>query len=171
MESRAQFLGHSVHQMLVTFPIGAFGLSVVCDALETSTKQRKYAQASTLALEFGLATALLAVPFGYVDYRAIRTGTRAKRVGLLHALGNLTMVGLFAASRVLRRTGGITPAARWLSGAGFVLSGVGAWLGGELIARHAIGVHDITGQDAPSSLGKAPKTLSKAPLTQGAVSW
>jgi uncharacterized membrane protein len=142
--------------MLVTFPIGAIGLSVACDTLYGTTAQPKYAIASRLALDFGLVTALMAAPFGYLDFRAIQRGTRAKRIGLLHALGNLTMLGLFATSRMLRRRSKAPAAARWISGAGFMLAGVGAWLGGELIARHGIGVHDVIGQDAPGSLTKAP---------------
>jgi len=158
MESRAQLLGHSVHQMLVTLPIGAFGFAVACDTAYAISKHWRYAAAARFALDFGLATSLLAIPFGYVDFLAIERRTRAKRIGLLHAFGNLAMLGMFATSRILRGTNCAPRSARWLSGGGFLLSGVGAWLGGELITRHGIGVHDVVGQDAPSSLSKAPLT-------------
>lgn len=152
-----------MHQMLVTFPIGAFGLSVTCDSMYSRSRQRKYATASRLALDFGLATAALAAPFGYLDYRGINPDTRAKRVGLIHALTNVTVLGLFATSRVLRARGYAPPAARWLAGAGLALSGIAAWFGGELITRHGIGVHDETGQNVASSLSRKGRRVPMPP--------
>jgi uncharacterized membrane protein len=151
MESRTQFLGHPVHQMLVAFPIGAFGLSVTSDVLHAWRGQRKFADAATVALSFGLLSAAVAAPFGLIDWLAIRPRTRAKRVGLWHAVGNVALLGTFATSRWLRSRGDVGRA-QWLSGAGLLLSGVTAWLGGELVGRHGIGVHRQMGLDAPSSL-------------------
>jgi uncharacterized membrane protein len=154
MESRAQFLGHPVHQILVELPIGAFVFAVTCDALGAVTRKRAFVPAARLALDFGLVTAVGAAPFGLIDWLAIRPGTRAKRVGLAHALGNLVALGLFASARTLRGHRRPVGAARWLAAAGLSVSGVTAWLGGELINRHGIGVHDLIGEDAPSSLSR-----------------
>src|SRR5688572_4955722 len=158
MESRARLLGHPVHQMLITFPIGSLGLAVASDALHTCLGQKRFAEGALLAIDFGLATAALAVPFGAVDWLAITPRTRAKRVGGWHAVGNAVMLGLFGASRWLRSyRDPAPPAAKWLAGAGFALSGVTAWLGGELVGRHGIGVHDQLGENAPSSLSAASR--------------
>jgi uncharacterized membrane protein len=154
MESRAQFLGHPVHQILVEFPVGAFVFAVTCDTLGAVTRKRAFVPAARLALNFGLVTAVVAAPFGLIDWLAIRPGTRAKRVGLTHALGNLVALGLFASARALRGERRPIGPARWLAAAGLGLSGVTAWLGGELINRHGIGVHDLIGEDAPSSLSR-----------------
>lgn len=158
MESRAQFLGHPVHQILVEFPIGAFVFAVTCDSLGAFTGKRAFVPAARLALDFGLVTAVVAAPFGLVDWLAIRPGTRAKRVGLAHALGNVVALGCFAAARALRGNRRPVGPARWLALAGFGVSGVTAWLGGELINRHGIGVHDLIGEDVPSSLSRRPAT-------------
>jgi uncharacterized membrane protein len=168
MESRAKLLGHPVHQMLITFPIGAFGFSVASDALHTFSGERRYAEAATQALDFGLVTAALAIPFGAVDWFAIPHRTRAKRVGLWHALGNTAVVGLLGASRLLRARGDRSSAAKWLSGAGFLLSGVTAWLGGELVDRHGIGVHDEYAIDPFGNDTQAPPSFSDdAPTLPG----
>jgi uncharacterized membrane protein len=151
MESRAKLFGHPVHQMLVTFPIGAFGLSVASDALHTVVGEKKYSQAATLALDFGLASAALAIPFGLIDWLAIPQGTRAKRVGLWHAIGNVAMLGLFGASRWARVREESSLEAKYLSGAAFMLSGVTAWLGGELVDRYGIGVKGLVIEEAPPS--------------------
>ena len=154
MESRAKVLGHSAHQMLVPFPIGAFGLSIVFDACYAFTGRREHAKAARQALDFGLLTSAVAIPFGLVDLLAVEPHTRAKRVGIAHALGNAAMLGLFATSRLKRTCDRAPASARWLSGSAFALSGVTAWLGGELVSRHRIGVDDEAEENATSSLSK-----------------
>lgn len=154
MESKAKFAGHPIHQMMVTFPIGAFGLAVTSDVLRGGRHSRTHEATATTAINFGLISAALAVPFGLVDWLAIPRGTRAKRVGLWHALGNATLLGLFVGSRLLRARGDLRRA-QWLSGAGMMLGGLTAWLGGELVNRHGIGVHDQLGFDAPKALPRS----------------
>ncbi len=160
MESRAQFLGHPVHQILVELPVGAFVFAVTCDTLHSVTGKRALVPAARLALDFGLVTATAAAPFGLVDWLAIRPGTRAKRVGLAHALGNLVMLGLFASARALRGNRRALGSAKWLAASGLGVAGVTAWLGGELINRHGVGVHDLVGEDAPSSLSQQKRATS-----------
>lgn len=162
MESRAKLLGHPIHQMLVTFPIGAFGLSVTSDVLHTCLAKEEFEQTATRALDFALVSAAAAIPFGVVDWLAIPRGTRARRVGRWHALGNAALVGLLATSRILRTREGGLSSAKWLSGAGFLLAGVTAWLGGELVGRHGIGVSDRHGLDAPSSLRSLERAAPRA---------
>lgn len=151
MESRAKFAGHPIHQMMVTFPIGAFGVAVTSDVLGAGHSAKKYESTAATAINFGLVSAALAIPFGLVDWLAIPRGTRAKRIGLLHALGNAGLLGLFVGSRWLRARGD-KRRAQWLSGAGLLLGGLAAWFGGELVVRHGIGVHHRLGFDAPRAL-------------------
>lgn len=152
MKSRATFLGHPIHQMLVDFPIGAFAFSVASDTLHTVVEKRRFADAASQALSFGLLSAAVAIPFGLVDYLAIGEKTRARRVGLWHAVGNAAVLGLFGASRWLRSGGEAPATAKWLSGTGFMLLGATAWAGGELVNRHAVGVHADAREDAPGLL-------------------
>lgn len=164
MESRAKVLGHSVHQMMIPFPLGALAFSVAMDVCHSVTGKRQHASTARRALDFGLISALAAAPFGVVDYLAITPGTRAKRVGTQHAAANLVMLGMFATSRLLRAQNEKSALARWVSGSAFLVSGVAAWFGGELVNRHAIGVSDGAHQDAPSSL-TGPSTESNAAST------
>jgi uncharacterized membrane protein len=96
--------------------------------------------------------------FGLVDWLGIRPGTRAKRVGAWHGIGNAVVVLLFVVSWATRLGNleyapGILPFMVGLIGIGIAL--VTAWLGGELVYRLRIGVDDIADADAPSSLGAA----------------
>lgn len=164
MESRIKILGHPAHQLLVPFPIGALSFSVAMDACYSITGNRQHLGTARRALDFGLLTALVAAPFGLVDVLAIPKATRARKIGVTHGLGNLAMLGLFATSRLLRRGNGASPLARSLSASAFALSGLTAWLGGELVVRHAIGVSDVA-RTSPNPLVEASDvpTLSEQP--------
>jgi uncharacterized membrane protein len=163
MESRVKIFGHPVHQVLVSFPLGGFGFAAVSDALHARSGQREYALAARWALDFSLITAAVAAPFGLLDWLAIPPHTRAKRVGAVHGLGNLAVVGLFAASRMLRGGRRAPLSAKLLSVAGVALSGVTAWLGAELINRHGIGLDGELGTNAQNSLAQTGRVLQVLP--------
>jgi uncharacterized membrane protein len=154
MESRAKLLGHPIHQMLIVFPLGLLAMAVIFDAIGMFLNNGYWSELAFWMIAAGVITGLLAAPFGFVDWLAIPAGTRAKRVGAMHGIGNVVVVALFAASWWLRRA---TPAAP--ADMAFVLSFAGAflalgtgWLGGELVDRLAVGVDDGAHVDAPSSL-------------------
>jgi uncharacterized membrane protein len=102
----------------------------------------------------GVITGLLAAVPGTVDWLAIPRGTRAKRIGLIHGVGNVVVVALFALSWFLRRDNPTLPPTEAVVAAlvGAGLAVVTAWLGGELVDRLGVGVDDGAHLDAPSSL-------------------
>jgi uncharacterized membrane protein len=99
-------------------------------------------------------TGLLAAVPGTLDWLAIPRTTRAKRVGLIHGVGNVIVVALFAVSWFLRRDEPTLPPTEavvaGLLGAGIAV--VTGWLGGELVNRLGVGVDDGANLNAPSSL-------------------
>ncbi|HEX8339090.1 MAG TPA: DUF2231 domain-containing protein [Pyrinomonadaceae bacterium] len=161
MESRAKVLGHPIHQMLIPFPFGLLATAVIFDVIYLFVGDPSTADTlSTVAfwmIAAGLVGGLVAAPFGFIDYLAIPAGTRAKSVGLLHGVGNVFVLVLFALSLWLRYnapTAAHRPATAALA-AGFVaflLAGVTGWLGGELVDRLGVGVDDGAHLDAPNSL-------------------
>lgn len=156
MESRARLLGHPVHQMLVVFPLGLLGASLVFDLLSHALDMPVLAVVAYYMILGGLVGGLLAAPFGTVDWLAIPAGTRAKSVGALHAMGNVLVLLLFAAGAWLRHDDPAAPGglALSLSVVAVALSTVTAWLGGELVDRLGVGVSDGANLDTPSSLHK-----------------
>lgn len=164
MQSRARFLGHPVHQMLVVFPLGLLGGAALFDALALAMDSSQLAVVARYLIVAGVISALVAVPFGTVDWLAIPAGTRAKSVGLMHALGNVVVLVMFAASWWLRRDDAATPGlgAQLLSIGGAGLSLVTAWLGGELVSRLGVGVSDGAHLDASSSL-REPDAPGRVP--------
>jgi uncharacterized membrane protein len=168
MDSRSKLLGHAPHPMLVMFPLGALGFSVASDALHTFLGERRYAQAARQAIDFGLATSVLAAPFGTIDWLAIPKGTRAKRLGLWHGLGNAALLGLFAASRLLRSRRDDEPTAKWLSAGGLLMAGVTGWLGAELVEHHGIGIpEEVLTQGMPREDAGTLPFSDEAPTLPG----
>jgi uncharacterized membrane protein len=159
VESRAKVLGHPAHPMLIVFPLGLLTTAVIFDILFLITDRQGLAASAAYMIAAGIVGGLLAAVFGLVDWLAIPAGTRAKRVGVLHGLGNVVVVVLFAASWLLRAAAdGWDPnaAALVFSFAGVALAGGTGWLGGELVDRLGVGVDDGAHLDAPSSLSHQP---------------
>lgn len=158
MKSRALLLGHPVHQMLVVFPLGLLATAVIFDVIQIATDNPDWSRIAYWMMASGIVGALLAAPFGTIDWLAIPQGTRAKRIGAVHGLGNAMVSLLFVVSWLLRSPDEAPGAAALIcSFAGAGLSLLTAWLGGELVSRLGVGVYEDAGLDAPSSLhaGKA----------------
>jgi uncharacterized membrane protein len=154
MESRAKALGHAIHPMLIPFPLGLLATAVVFDIVYLATDRVGFATAAAYMIGAGIVGGLIAAPFGWIDWFKIPAGTRAKRVGLIHGVGNIVVVVLFAVSWLLRTSNGWEPTAWALvcSFAAVVLAVATAWMGGELVERLGVGVDEGAGVDAPSSL-------------------
>ena len=155
MESKVKLLGHPLHAMLTDFPAALFTATVVFDIVGLITGDRQFATVSWWALSAGLLFGLTAALFGLIDWLGIRSGTRAKRIGAWHGLGNLLVVILFAISWWLRfGAAGYAPSgiAMLLGVVAIGIALVTLWLGGELVFRLRIGVDEEANADAPSSL-------------------
>jgi uncharacterized membrane protein len=155
MESHVKLLGHPVHPMLVVFPLGLLGMAVIFDVFAIALSQGYWSEIALWMMVSGVVMGLMAAPFGLIDWLAIPAGTRAKRIGALHGLGNVVVLLMFAASAWLRWNAPQTPTgfAIGLSAGGCALALVTGWLGGELVERLGVGIDDNAHVDAPSSLG------------------
>jgi uncharacterized membrane protein len=151
MEARAKLFGHPIHQMLIVFPLGLLGMSVIFDLVHFAADNPIFAAVAFWMMVAGLAGGALAAPFGLIDWLAIPAGTRAKAVGAAHGIGNAIVLVLFLVSALMRRDAMDAPgvAAYLCSFGGLLLALVTAWLGGELVTRFGIGVHAGADVDAP----------------------
>jgi uncharacterized membrane protein len=158
MESKAKLLGHPIHQMLIVFPLGLLATGVVFDIIRLASDAVLFSEVAYWMIVAGLIGGALAAPFGLIDWLSIPKGTRAKRIGAMHGLGNVVVLVLFLISAIMRSD---VPAdapgiAYVFSFAGAILALFTAWLGGELVDRLGVGVYSNAGVDAPSSLRHAP---------------
>lgn len=156
MEARARILGHPVHQMLIVFPLGLLSTAVIFDLIHLATGGVTWSIVSYWMIAAGIIGGLCAAVFGLIDWSKIPSGTRAHRIGILHGLGNVCVVAFFAISWWLRRPDPANPSALaiFFLLVGGALSLVTGWLGGELVDRLGVGVHDNANLDATTSLSK-----------------
>jgi len=158
VESRIKLLGHPVHPMLIVYPLALLSAAVIFDVLYVVTGNGDLATFSFWALAAGLVGGAAAAVFGLIDWLAIPRGTRAKRLGALHGIGNAIVVALFTLSFLLRVDAATylpdaLPLVLGLLGAGLALAT--AWLGGELVYRLGVGVDADAHLDASSSLDRS----------------
>ena len=154
MEAKAKIFGHPIHQMLVVLPLGVLAMSLVFDLIARVGDMPKLHEAAFYMIAAGVISGLVAAVFGLIDFLAIPSGTRAKKIGAMHGIGNVVVVVLFAASWWLRRDSAANPEtlAIVLSAAAAALACVTGWLGGELVDRLGVGVDQGANLNAPSSL-------------------
>ena len=165
MPTKIRLLGHPIHPMLVAFPIGLLGTAVIFDLIGILIGDREWFRISFWIIAAGLVGGLIAAVFGLADWLSIRSGTRAQRIGLIHGLGNVIVVLLFAGSWFLRRSAPESPSmvALILSFGGVVLMLVTGWLGGELVYRLGCGVDPGAHLNAPSSLSGREASEDQSP--------
>lgn len=166
MEARVKLLGHPAHQMLIVLPLGLLLGAVLFDVLYYVTGWTGFATASFWNIAGGVVTGLVSAVFGLLDWSKIPRGTRAKRVGAIHGIGNAILLVLFTGSWLLRYNepfSAPTTVAFALEIVAAALGGVTGWLGGELVTRLGVGVHEGANLNAPSSLSSKPAS----PTSQG----
>ena len=129
MASGAKAFGHPIHPTLIVFPLGLLATAAIFDIIGIITGSPVWSSIAFYLIAAGVI------------------GTRAKRVGAIHGLGNLTVVLLFAGSWWLRSAQPTQPtkAALTLSFLGVLLALYTGWLGGELVFKHGVGVEQQSG--------------------------
>jgi uncharacterized membrane protein len=153
MESKAKFLGHAIHPILIVFPLGLLATGVIFDVVYLIWGNPTFATVSFWMIAAGIIGGIVSAPFGWIDWFAIPSGTRAKSVGLLHGLGNVLVLLLFIGSCWLRyKNSEMRILIYILSFAGAGLAMVTGWLGGELVDRLGVGIDDGAHLNAPNSL-------------------
>jgi uncharacterized membrane protein len=165
MTSRARFLGHPIHPMVVVIPLGLFISAAVFDGLYYWRGDAMFASISYYNIAGGILGGLLAAAFGLVDWLAIPAGTRAKRIGMFHGATNVTMVMLFAAAWIARSAlpdHAPTTLVLGVELAAIALALFGGWLGGELVDRLGVGVDEGANLNAPNSLSGRPASPGRA---------
>jgi uncharacterized membrane protein len=147
MKSRAAIAGHPLHPILVTLPIGLWVFSLVCDIVyHAGWGDDSWKKAALYCLAGGLVFAFPAILTGLIDYGIVRD-PKARTVATFHLILNLLVLPFMAVSVGLRweelgKTYYLLPVI--ISGTGVVLLGVSGWLGGELVSRFHISVHEET---------------------------
>lgn len=132
------WLGHPVHPVMVTVPIGSWTAGMILDLMDVTGRSRDLRPATDAVHTIGLVSALGAAVFGLADWSY--THGAARRVGVVHALANIAVSGIYGAS-LLARSRGNRGTGVALSTVGFGLLMFSGWLGGELAYHYGVGVN------------------------------
>ncbi len=141
------WLNEPLHVILTDVPVGSWTGTIAFDSVAAvaETMGAGSAGAATAmnvaadaTLWLGLLGAVGAAVTGMNDWSEIEKPA-ARKIGLVHAVLNMTATGLYAASAIarLRKARGT---GRALGAAGYALVSVSAHLGGNMIYEHGIGV-------------------------------
>ncbi len=143
--STAKIAGHPLHPMLIVFPIAFWLGALLADIVYWIGAEPGWARASMWLVGAGVVGALAAALAGFVDFLG-DAEIRRLHHAWQHMIGNVIALVLSALSLSLRLAEGaaeaVLPWGLALSAiVGIVLAFTG-WLGGELVYRHRIGVHN-----------------------------
>jgi uncharacterized membrane protein len=165
MNSRVKVAGHPLHPMLNAFPLGLLATAVIFDLIGLVTHASQWTGVAYYLIGAGVIGGLAAAVPGWIDWFAIPARTRAKRIGLIHGIGNVAVVALFLVSWLLRRDNPIAPSTGAVVAGllGLAILVITGWLGGELVDRLGVGVDDGAHLDAPSSLSALPARAGHSP--------
>jgi nitrite reductase/ring-hydroxylating ferredoxin subunit/uncharacterized membrane protein len=130
------WLGHPLHPVLTDIPIGAWTTALALDTLDR-LGERDYSAGADAAIALGLAGAVGAAASGLTDWK--ETQERPLRIGLIHGSLNVGATLLYTTSLLLRRAGARS-AGQATAIAGYLLTIVAAYLGGDMVFRDQIGV-------------------------------
>lgn len=143
------FAGHALHPQLIVLPAGLLPFSFAMDAMNIATGKKSYADAAYYTMVGGLLGGLAAGSAGAVDYLAISPASPTKRTANLHAILNITALGLTGLNLLLRRRRnnssgrvGALPAALSLATTAGVL--VSSWYGGKMSYEQGMRVEGVS---------------------------
>ncbi len=128
---RGRELGHPLHPLAVTLPIGAWLCSSLLDFLPGNVS------AARRLVAVGLLATPATMVLGAADYSGL--DVRQRRVGLVHAAGNALAAMVFAKSYAARARGA-EGAGRTLNLVGLLVLSAGGALGGHLSYAQGAGV-------------------------------
>lgn len=131
---RGKAVGHAVHPPLTDLPIGFWTSALALDLLGG----RAARPAARRLVLLGLLTAPAAAATGWAEFA--ETGPREQRVGVVHAVSNVTAVVGFAASWRARGRGQQARGVA-LALASSAALGLGGFLGGHLSSARQVGSH------------------------------
>jgi nitrite reductase/ring-hydroxylating ferredoxin subunit/uncharacterized membrane protein len=136
------WLGHPLHPPLTDVVVGAWTSALLLDLLGGDRAD----QGADRLVAAGVLAAVPTAAAGLSDWAELRGGTR--RVGSVHASGNVSALVLQALSWRARRRGqrgrGVA-----LSALGYGVATFSAWLGGHLSFGRGVGVNQTAFEDAP----------------------
>lgn len=146
---QGDWLHEPLHVPLTDIPVGAWSATVVLDALAAVSGRTELDAGADVTLYLGLLGAVGAAVTGMTDWSTV-DDPKTRRVGAVHALVNIAATTLFGVSALVRRKPETRGNGRALAAIGYVLVGLSAHLGGNMVYERGMGVRPLS-QSEPQS--------------------
>jgi nitrite reductase/ring-hydroxylating ferredoxin subunit/uncharacterized membrane protein len=142
MKSKANIKGHSLHQILIAFPVAFFTGTLIFDALGAINHNPGFWQTGSYLEIAGIIAGLIAAVPGLIDYLyTVPPDSSAKKRGTQHAIINVLMLAFFTWAYVFRKNHDeFSITVINLEIVGVIMICVAGWMGGTLVNRNQIGV-------------------------------
>ncbi len=143
MKSKAHIKGHPIHPILVSFPIAFLTGTFLADLAAFLFNNNELWRIGYYLEAAGICFAILAAIPGAIDYHfTVPPKSSGKKRATKHALTNISMLIIFAATWFYRRQEDPQPfiilGAEFM---GLLLMSIAGWMGGTLVYRNQIGVN------------------------------
>lgn len=137
---------HEIHPSLVHFPLALIPASLLLDLIGRLTGKRSWMRAGARMMPIAAASGAVAATVGLVAQGAVEVDRDAHETLVTHRnlnLGLVVLTGVLA----LMRARSQTPSIGYLAAgvAGVVAMNCTAYLGGQLVYRHGVGVEKAGG--------------------------
>lgn len=143
MQGKATVLGHPIHPMLVSFPIGLFGGVLVSDVISIWGDKTFWPELSLWLIAFGVVAALLAAVFGFTDYLTAPMPPATKRIATTHMVLNLVVVAFYIAAFAVRYSAPVSPLGYVLTYVALGVLVASGWYGGHLVYVDLLGTKPV----------------------------
>jgi nitrite reductase/ring-hydroxylating ferredoxin subunit/uncharacterized membrane protein len=133
------WLGHPVHPVVVDVVIGGATLVVVFDLVTLFLGATGLETASLVGVGIVALAAIAATATGLTEFKDTHTGNE-RNVVVLHGLINIVATVAYVASFFLR-LGGSETTGIWVALAGYLIVGVGGFIGGHIVFKYGYTVN------------------------------
>ena len=153
--------GHPAHPPLTDVTIGAYTFALVAAILsKAGVAEQATAKAWWLALVVALASSLLTVATGLLDWLKISRGTPLFRTATTHLLVMVTASVLFLLAAIFGHScyvsSDLSVGPFLLTILGFVALTLGGWLGGTITFVHGMRVLSLVDEPAATAASPVP---------------
>lgn len=132
---------HRLHPAMIILPLGGWTMAAMFDVMDRMASpgdKPAFRKAADASIAFGIVTALPTAKSGIADW--VDLYDHRRRVGMAHALLNVTALTLYTSSMAIRKMSTDSRGtAQVLSGLGFGFLMMGGSVGGELV--YTLGVN------------------------------
>jgi uncharacterized membrane protein len=142
MNTPASIRQHPIHAILIAFPIGLWGFSLICDIIYVLQPEHMFWEGLAFySIAGGIIGALVAAVPGFIDYLSLRD-RGVKRIATAHMVLNLLIVVLYIFNLGVRYNAfpNSSSSGIGLSVLAIAILAVSGWLGGALVYEHRVGV-------------------------------